>query len=146
MRFSSTTSGKKLKMSNISNVCRFFFYIIEMRNMDKERKLRTEMNPMCALRVPLLPKGDDRELLCPTVAENAAQEVVEESEVFRQVAPGQFVCLRCGRPYKQLGSLQSHLRKVHGIQDEIIYSCSRCNASHNTQKQLTRHQEKCSQN
>ena len=49
-------------------------------------------------------------------------------------------CKACGKRYKNLGSMKTHMVKNHGIVNSVVFVCKSCTKSFDTQKKLTRHQ------
>ena len=52
---------------------------------------------------------------------------------------GRHVCSDCGKSYKQMSSLQRHIKKTHTLETTKCHECEYCNASFFSKYQLTVH-------
>ena len=118
----------------------FFFYLIDLRNNAKEKKLRFLLDPRSherkdyctSLRKILLSKGKEKEV-APVMPEHPYTEHSNNT----------YSCNYCGKIYKQLSSLKAHLQKNRKIVDVISYICKKCSKVFQTKYKLTRHQKTC---
>ena len=80
-------------------------------------------------------KKDDEEF------EDDEDDEKVDIEPFSKKPNGSIICNLCPKPkeYKQMGYIQSHLKKIHGIVLENMYTCEKCGRSLEDQKTLTRH-------
>ena len=116
----------------------FFLYMIEMRNMDKEKKLRWAMDPRSQERQDLV-NCQQIHNLSDKVSATVSDDRDINREPYQEIAPGQFLCNICGKKYKQIGSLIKHLRVNHQIIDAVTFRCDQCNVLFPTKEKLTRH-------
>ena len=116
----------------------FFLYMIEMRNMDKEKKLRWAMDPRSQERQDLV-NCQQIHNLSDKVSATVSDDRDIDREPYQEIAPGQFLCNICGKKYKQIGSLIKHLSVNHQIIDAVTFRCDQCNVLFPTKEKLTRH-------
>ena len=116
----------------------FFLYMIEMRNMDKEKKLRWAMDPRSQERQDLV-NCQQIHNLSDKVSVTVSDDRDIDREPYQEIAPGQFLCNICGKKYKQIGSLIKHLSVNHQIIDAVTFRCDQCNVLFPTKEKLTRH-------
>ena len=116
----------------------FFLYMIEMRNMDKEKKLRWAMDPRSQERQDLV-NCQQIHNLSDKVSATVSDDRDINREPYQEIAPGQFLCNICGKKYKQIGSLIKHLSVNHQIIDAVTFRCDQCNVLFPTKEKLTRH-------
>ena len=116
----------------------FFLYMIEMRNMDKEKKLRWAMDPRSQERQDLV-NCQQIHNLSDKVSTTVSDDRDIDREPYQEIAPGQFLCNICGKKYKQIGSLIKHLSVNHQIIDAVMFRCDQCNVLFPTKEKLTRH-------
>ena len=116
----------------------FFLYMIEMRNMDKEKKLRWAMGPRSQERQDLVNCQQIHNLF-DKVSETVSDDRDIDREPYQEIAPGQFLCNICGKKYKQIGSLIKHLSVNHQIIGAVTFRCDQCNVLFQTKEKLTRH-------
>ena len=118
----------------------FFLYLIDLRNNAKEKKLRFLLDPRSeerkeyctSIRKILLSRGKEKEV-APVIPEHP----------YKEHSNNTYSCNYCGKIYKQLSSLRSHLEKNHKIVDVISYVCKKCSKVFETKYKLTRHQKTC---
>ena len=79
----------------------FFLYMIEMRNMDKEKKLRWAMDPRSQERQDLV-NCQQIHNLSDKVSVTVSDDRDIDREPYQEIAPGQFLCNICGKKYKQI--------------------------------------------
>ena len=116
----------------------FFLYMIEMRKMDKEKKLRWAMDPRSQERQDLV-NCQQIHNLSDKVSATVSDDRDIDREPYQEIAPGQFLCNICGKKYKQIGSLIKHLSVNHQIIDAVTFRCDQCNVLFPTKEKLTRH-------
>ena len=116
----------------------FFLYMIEMRNMDKEKKLRWAMDPRSQERQDLV-NCQQIHNLSDKVSVTVSDDRDIDREPYQEIAPGQFLCNICGKKYKQIGSLIKHLSVNHQIIDAVTFRCDQCNVLFPTKEKLTCH-------
>ena len=116
----------------------FFLYMIEMRNMDKEKKLRWAMDPRSQERQDLV-NCQQIHNLSDKVSVTVSDDRDIDREPYQEIVPGQFLCNICGKKYKQIGSLIKHLSVNHQIIDAVTFRCDQCNVLFPTKEKLTRH-------
>ena len=134
----------------------FFFYLIEMRNLDKENKvlylttiitityntfqLRWLIDPRSKkrnealkdIKIVQLDSQHEEEVLI-------AEPLKDEPILFN--SDGTFACNVCGRIYKQIGYLHKHLASNHAANDLVNFRCQKCDKLFDTKKKLTRHEK-----
>ena len=101
--------------------------LVDRSKKSKEERVQNSLNY-----IDLRLKKDDEEV-------EDDEEV--DSEPFSKKPNGSIICNLCPKPkeYKQMGYMKSHLKKIHGIVLENIYTCEKCGRLLEDQKKLTRH-------
>ena len=91
-------------------------------------------------------KNEEEETKDAEEAEAEAEDIVEESQKEKtkpepfNTNGEDFTCTACGKVYKRLGSMKTHVEKNHGIMNSIVFFCKKCNKKFDTKKKLTRHE------
>ena len=112
-----------------------------MRNMEKEKKLQWAMDPRSQERQEFVNRHQIHNFSANKIAVTVSDEwdINRESLPYQKIAPGQFLCIICGKKYKQIGSLIKHLNVNHKIVDAVTFHCDQCNVLFPTKQKLTRH-------
>ena len=114
--------------------------MIEMRNIDKEKKLRWAMDQRSQERQDFVNCQQIHNLFDKVSATvSYDRDINRELLPYQEIAPGQFLCNICGKKYKQIGSLIKHLSVDHQIIDAVMFRCDQCNVLFPTKQKLTRH-------
>ena len=118
----------------------FFLYLINLRNNAKEKKLRFLLDPRSQERKEYC-KAMEKILLSKSGEKDVAP--ILPATPYTELDNANFSCNFCGKIYKQLRSLKTHLEKNHKIIDVISYMCKKCNKTFDTKYKLTRHNKNC---
>ena len=145
-------------------ICRFFLYLIDLRNNAKEKKLRVLcgnitylvsiiffpmfqnvvfiLDPACLERkthCEMLPKI----LLSSSDSDREPVEPINPPQPYLELENGTLSCAYCGKNYKLIGSLKNHLAKNHALIDVVTFQCAVCRKCFDTKFKLTRHNKTC---
>ena len=109
----------------------FLLYLCDMRNLDKEKKLRWMMDPRSGRRAEFI-KTIKKVNLKPSFKKN--EDIDPLTEPFSD--DGRFkMCNLCGKKYTLIGPLMKHLVKNHGLEEEVAgYKCTKCQKPFKTKK------------
>ena len=80
-----------------------------------------------------------------TCADSTREEVapLQPPEPYLELDDGSYSCNFCGKKYKMLGSLNTHLSKNHAVANAVSFECRNCKKKCETQFKLTRHLKTC---